>query len=120
MIKKVGSFASVTLLIIFAFGLHVSMLPSSMGHTMEGMTHTVSSSTTCNTVCTFATVQKEENLSEHSEADDTPQLPFYTQFQVRSLASIEKQHSLAARTAIDREPPPGGAPSYIALNVFRA
>ena len=104
----------------FVFGTQLSFLPSFMGHAMNEMAHSVSSSIVCSPVCNSATLNKNDYLSEHHEnKDDEPDVPFYAQLQGDVLVALEKQHSQNARSVVGRDAPPGGPPAYIALSVFR-
>jgi hypothetical protein len=117
----VVSVAVVTLFNVLALGLHAAALqPVHVGHSAGTSSHQTSS-TTCLTICTTATLNRNEIIDEtDKDKDDTPQPPFYIQFQGPPLIALEKKHSEEARLATDREPPPGGQPAYIVLTVFRA
>lgn len=109
-----------TVLSVLSLGIHAAAsLPMNMGHSM-GTSHATSSSN-CLTVCTSATLYREDIIkATDKDEDDEPQPPFYVQFRASSLSALEEQHAQETRVAIDREPPPGGVPAYIGLAVFRA
>lgn len=120
-LRKVASCLSVALLAVLTFGIHASALLPQASHVVGGMNHSASSSSSCITICTLATFHKDDYLNEADENDeDEPQTPFYAQFQSSPLVALEKEHGRETRLAIEREPPPGGLPAYIALTVFRA
>ncbi|QQG50776.1 MAG: hypothetical protein HZB75_04610 [Candidatus Saccharibacteria bacterium] len=119
-LRKVGSFFSIALLMVYAFGVHACVFPQT-SHVPGGVKHDVSSLSSCLTACALTAPGKDDYLRETDENDDDePQPPFYIQFQSSSLAALEKQHSQEAHLAIEREPPPGGLSAYIAFAVFRA
>ncbi len=105
---------------VLSLGIHAAAaLPMSMGHSM-GTSHQTSSSN-CFTICTTATLHKEEAVKDRDkDEDDKPQPPFYVQLQSAPILGIKKQHDQETRFATDREPPPDSVPAYIKLNVFRA
>ena len=104
---------------VLSLGIHAAALPMNMGHSM-GVSHQVSSSN-CFTICTTATLHKEEAIrDEDNDEDDKPQPPFYVQFQRSPLSWLKEQHGQEARFVADREPPPDDTPAYIKLTVFRA
>jgi hypothetical protein len=105
---------------VLSLGIHAAAaLPMNMGHSM-GASHQTSSSN-CFTICTTATLHKEEAVKdEDKDEDDKPQPPFYVQLQASPILGIKEQHDQETRLAIDREPPPDSVPAYIKLTVFRA
>lgn len=108
-----------TVLSVLSLGIHAAAIQPMTVHSM-GSSHQ-SSSSNCFTICTTATLHKEEATKDtDKDEDDKPQPPFYVQFQASPLAALEEKHDQETRFAIDREPPPGGLPAYIALTVFRA
>ena len=119
----VVSVLMLTVLSVLSLGIRAAALqPMSMGHSMggTGASHQTSSSS-CFTACTTATLHKDEIIKDtEKDEDDKPQPPFYTQFQTASLLALEEKHDQETRSAIDREPPPDGTPAYIKLAVFRA
>ncbi len=118
-LRTVGLFFSTALLAILTSGTHASAVLPQASHAPGGMSHTNSSS--CITICTSAPFHKDDYLSEIDEKDDDgSREPFYIHFQSSPLVALEKEHSQKTRLAIEREPPPGGLPAYIALTVFRA
>ncbi len=120
-LRKVGTYFSAVLLAVVTFGASTSALLPQASHAMGGMNPSVGSSLNCITICTLATFHKGDYLNETDKNDDDePQTPFYTQFQPSTLITLKKEHSQKTRLAIEREPPPGGLPAYIALTVFRA
>ena len=120
LMKKAVTLSFVGLLAVFSLGLHLNFLQPSPSHTMDGMSHSFNSSTSCVTACNSATLQKDDYLSEHqSDKDDEPEPPFYSLLQLNSLTAIEKQHSQKARLVAKQPAPPGGLPAYIVLSVFR-
>lgn len=111
-----------TVLSVLSLGIHAAALQpmSSMGHSMGGASHQVSSSN-CLTACTTTTLRKDEFIKDtEKDEDDKPQPPFYVQFQTSPLLAREKKHGQETRAALDREPPPDSTPAYIKLAVFRA
>lgn len=110
----------IAVLNVLSLGIHTAAaFPMNMGHSMA-TTHSVSSSG-CLTICTTATLHREDIIdTTDKDEDDEPQPPFYVQFRASSLSALEEQHAQETRVAIDREPPPGGVPAYIGLAVFRA
>lgn len=110
-----------SVLSVLSLGIHAAAVQTmNMGHSMGGTYHQTSSSG-CFTACTTATLHKEEAAKDvNKDEDDEPQPPFYVQLQTSPFAALEEQHNQEARSAIDREPPPGGVPAYIGLAVFRA
>lgn len=109
-----------TVLSVLSLGIHTAAVQSTnVGHSM-GASHPVSSSS-CFTICTTATLHREEVINDtEKDEDDEPQPPFYVQFRTSPLAVLEEKHDRETRLAIDREPPPGRVPAHIALTVFRA
>lgn len=105
---------------VLSLGIHAAAVaPMSMGHAM-GVSHQTSSSS-CFTICTTATLHREEVVNDiERDEDDEPQPPFYIQFRSSLLVALEEQHNQETRSILDREPPPGGTPAYIGLGVFRA
>ena len=110
-----------SVLSVLSLGIHAAAVQTmNMGHSM-GVTSHQASSSNCFTVCTTATLHKDEAVKDtDKDEDDTPQPPFYAQFQTSSLQALEEKHSQETKSAIDREPPPDGTPAYIKLAVFRA
>ena len=111
-----------TVLSVLSLGIHAAALQpmSSMGHSMGGASHQTSSSS-CFTACTTATLHKDGIIKEtDKDEDDQPQPPFYVQFQTSPLLALEEKHGQETRAALDREPPPDSTPAYIRLAVFRA
>lgn len=104
---------------VLSLGIHAAAaLPMNMGHSM-GASHQTSSSN-CFTICTTATLYKEEAVKdEDKDEDDKPQPPFYVQLQASPILGIKEQHDQETRLAIDREPP-DSVPAYIKLTVFGA
>ena len=120
-LKKLMPLSSSGLLIVLSLGLHSIAISPQTSRAMDGMNHGANSSASCITICTSTTLHKDDYLSENEKKkDDEPSTPFYVQLQVSSLVALEKLHSQETRLAIEREPPPGGPPAYIALTVFRA
>ena len=120
-VRRLSSGLLIGLLTILSVGAHASAQPPQANHAMEGMSHSASSSSSCITICTSATFHKNDYLNETDKNDDDePQTPYYVQLMSSPLAALEKEHSQETRLAIEREPPPGGPPAYIALTVFRA
>jgi hypothetical protein len=117
----VVSLAVLTLFNVLALGLHAAALqPVHVGHS-AGTSSLQTSSATCLTICTTATLNRDEIIDDtDKDEDDTPQPPFYIQFQDPPLIALVEKHGEEARLATDREPPPGGPPAYIGLTVFRA
>jgi len=106
---------------VLSLGIHAAATQTmNMGHSMSAASPQASSSN-CFTACTTATLHRDEIVKDaDKDEDDTPQPPFYTQFQTSSLLALEEKHSQETRSVIDREPPPDGTPAYIKLAVFRA
>lgn len=110
-----------TVLNVLSLGVHaIALQPTHTGHS-TGATHHQVSSSNCFTICTTATLHRDEVVNEvEKDEDDKPQPPSYVQFQSSPLLALENKHNQETRKAIDREPPPSGLPAYIGLTVFRA
>lgn len=121
-LRKISSLSLIAVLAVLNFGIHASALMPQAGHTMGGgMEHRTSTSSSCITICTLATLHRDDLVNDVSEDDDDePQTPYFLQFQPSPLIGLEKEHKQETKNAIEREPPPGGLPAYIALTVFRA
>lgn len=120
-VRRVSSGLLIGLLTVLSVGAHAGAQPPKASHAMGGMSHSAGSSSSCITICTSATFHKTEYINEtDKDDDDEPQTPFYVQLLSSPLAAFEKEHSQETRLAMEREPPPGGLPAYIALAVFRA
>ena len=117
--RGVVSVFMLTVLSLLSLGIHtVAAQPMNMEHSMGTSSHRTSTSN-CFTICTTATLIKEEAIKD-SDKDEQPHLPYFVQFQTSPLEGYEKKHGQDAKFAIEREPPPGGVPAYISLSVFRA
>jgi len=120
-VKRVSSGLLIGLLTVLSVGSHVGAQAPQTTHAMGGMSHSAGSSFSCITACTSAKFHKTEYINETNENDDDElQTPFYVQLLASPLAICKNEHSQEAHLAIEREPPPGGLPAYVALNVFRA
>jgi len=120
-VRRVSSGLLIGILTMLSLGAHASAQPPQTDHAMRGMSHGASSSSNCITICTSTTFHKTKYINQTDENDDDePQTPFYVQLLPSPLAAVEKGHSQETRLAMEREPPPGGPPAYIALTVFRA
>ena len=119
--RRIVSVFMLTVLSVLSLGVHAAAAQTmNMKHSMGGASHQMSSSS-CFTACTTATLHKEDILKDsEKDEDDELQPPFYVQFQASPMLASEEIHRQEAKSAIDREPPPGGAPAYIELAVFRA
>lgn len=118
-VRRLSSGLLIGLLTVLSVGAGAQ--PPQTNHTMGRLSHSAGSSSNCITICTSVIFHKTEDVNEADENDDDePQAPFYVQFLSSPIAAIEKEHSQETRLALDREPPPGGPPAYIALTVFRA
>ena len=106
---------------VLSLGIHAAATQTmNMGHSMSAASHQASSSN-CFTACTTATLHRDEAVKDTvKDEDDTPQPPFYAQFQTSPLLALEEKHGQETRAALDREPPPDSTPAYIRLAVFRA
>jgi hypothetical protein len=110
----------IAVLNVLSLGIHAAAaFPMNMGHSMA-TTHSVSSSG-CLTICTTATLHREDIIdTTDKDEDDEPQPPFYVQLHASILATLKEQHDQETRLASNREPPPDSVPAYIKLTVFRA
>ena len=119
LLRKSASLALIMLLGVLSFGAHASAMSQTSGHSMGGMNHGTNASS-CLTICTTAPLHKDEIVGViDKDEDDTPEPPFYIQFQTSPLTALQSQHNEQARLAGEREPPPDGLPAYIKLTVFR-
>lgn len=118
--RGIVSVFAFTVLNVLSLGVHASAaLPMNMEHSM-GAAHQMGSSS-CFTVCTTATLHKEDVIKEINKDEDDKSLPpFYVQFQTSSLVALKEKHNQETRFILDYEPPPGGVPAYIGMGVFRA
>ncbi|MFZ1249982.1 MAG: hypothetical protein WAR37_00820 [Candidatus Microsaccharimonas sp.] len=121
MFHGVFSVFMLSVLSVLSLGIHAAAVQTmSMGHSMSGASHQTSSSS-CFTACTTATIHKDEFLKDtNKDEDDKPRPPFYVQSQASSLLALKETHDQEARAAIEKEPPPETTPAYISLGVFRA
>lgn len=119
-VRGISSSLLIGLMTVLSVGAHASAQPPLPSHAMNGMNHSTSQSSNCITVCSSATLHKEDYLNDVAENNDEPEMPFYIQFLSSPLAALENEHNQETRLTLEREPPPGGLPAYIALTVFRA
>ncbi len=119
LLRKCASLALIMLLGVLSFGAHAGAMSQASGHSMGGMGHGANASN-CLNICTTAPLHKDEIINDtDKDEDDAPEPPFYIQFQASPLVALKSQHSVEARLADEREPPPNGLPAYIKLTVFR-
>lgn len=118
-LRKTASLSLAVLLGVLSFGAHAGAVSRASSHVMDGMNHNTSLSS-CATICTSATLYREELTDESGEEeDDKTGEPFYMHLRPPSIALLEKEHDTQARAVLKHEPPPG-LPAYLTLTVFRA
>lgn len=92
-----------TVLSVLSLGITCSRITAYEQHgTLNGrrIPHQTSSSS-CFTACTTATLHKDEVIKEaDKDEDDQPQPPFYVQFQTSPLLALEEKHGQETRAAL--------------------
>ncbi len=113
-----GIATTLPLLVLNIFGLvsHAAAIPM-VSYQMPNMSHQVTSSANCATICKTAVMNsKGVTVAEYEAEDDQPIIPFYIQFQELQYANLDTKSGLYA-SAIK---PPSKIPIYILCGVFRS